>query len=62
VETVVAASVLPQLGAGLRAAPATPAIELRWSPRPVRMLRLRQTGRSARWYWSVHELDILSVP
>jgi hypothetical protein len=62
VETVVASSVLPQLGAGLRAAPATPAIELRWSARPVRMLRLRQTGRSARWYWSVHELDVLSAP
>jgi len=61
-ETVVASSVLPQLGAGLRAAPARPAIELRWPPRPVRMLRLRQTGRSARWYWSVHELDVLSAP
>ena len=62
VETVVASSVLPQLGAGLRAAPAKPAIELRWSPRPVRVLRLRQTGRSSRWYWSVHELDVLSTP
>jgi hypothetical protein len=60
-ETVVASSVLPQLGAGLRAEPAKPAIELRWPPRPVRMLRLRQTGRSARWYWSVHELDVLSA-
>ena len=62
VETVVASSVLPQLGAGLRAAPARPAIELRWPPRRVRMLRLRQTGHSARWYWSVHELDVLSAP
>jgi hypothetical protein len=61
-ETVWSSSVLPQLGAGLRAAPAEPAIELRWGARSTRMVRLRQIGRSARWYWSVHEIDVLSAP
>lgn len=58
--TVATSSVLPELGAGLRAKPARPFIELRWPATPARVMRLRQTGRSARWYWSVHELAILS--
>ena len=61
-DTVATSSVLPELGAGLRATPAAPVIELRWPARPTRVLRLRQTGHSARWYWSVHEIDVLSAP
>jgi hypothetical protein len=60
--SVFASGVLPQVGEGLRASPASPVIEVRWPAVAARVIRLRQTGRSARWYWSVHELAVLSAP
>jgi hypothetical protein len=56
-------SVFAALGAGLRQDAVAPTIDLRWPPVAARFVRLQQTGRTGRrWFWSVHELRLLTVP
>ena len=38
------------------------AIEVALPPVEVRVLRLRQTGRDDRFYWSIHELELWRDP
>lgn len=56
---VFSGSVLQILGSSLRSNPVAPAIDIRWPQRLTARIRLSQTGRSARWTWSVHELRVL---
>jgi hypothetical protein len=56
-------SVFAAFGAGLRQDAVAPTIDLRWPPVAARFVRLQQTGRTGRrWFWSVHELRLLTVP
>ena len=59
-EPVFSGSVLPALGRALRLNPTAPVMELRWPAAAARIVRLRQTGISFRWYWSMHELRLLT--
>nr|MBA3295298.1 discoidin domain-containing protein [Acidobacteriota bacterium] len=61
-DTVFSGSVLPALGAALRRDPVVTAVEIRWPARFGRRVRLRQTGRSNRWRWVIHELRLLAAP
>lgn len=61
-ETVFAGSALPALGAALRRDPVGAVIDVRWPARTIRHVQLRQTGRSTRWRWVVHELRLLAGP
>ena len=59
VEILYDGSVVPWLARALLRNPAAAAIEIPLSPqRPVHALTIRQTGRTAVWGWSVHELRI----
>jgi hypothetical protein len=58
-QTVFAGSVLPALAFGLRRAPRSPTIDLRWPGAETQVVRLHQRGGCSRWYWSIHELRIL---
>jgi hypothetical protein len=58
---VFAGSVFPALGAGMRRNPVAPAIDVRWTATPARFVRVQQTGHTnRRWFWSVHELRLLT--
>jgi len=61
-DTVFSGSFLPALGAALRRDPVVTAVEIRWPARFGRRVRLRQTGRSNRWRWVIHELRLLAAP
>jgi hypothetical protein len=55
-------SVFAALGAGLRQDAVAPTIDLRWPAVAARFVRLQQTGRTGRrWFWSVHELRLLTA-
>lgn len=58
--TVFAGSVVPALGTALRLDPVAPSITISWPPTPAAFVRLHQTGGTSRWYWSVHELRLLT--
>jgi len=46
------------LGLSIAYEPRTPAIDLVLPPNTTRVLRLRTTGETRVWYWSVHELRV----
>ncbi len=46
------------LAAGFRRAPALPVMRIPLSGAPIRHLRIRQTGSSDKWYWSIDELRL----
>lgn len=58
---IAAGSVLVAFGEALRRDPVAPVIELRWPPIVVGRLLLRQTGRSSRRAWAVHELRLVGA-
>jgi hypothetical protein len=49
---------LPRLGLSIAYEPRTPGIDLVLPPNTTRVLRLRTTGETRVWYWSVHELRV----
>ena len=50
--------ILPLLGVSIAREPRTPGIDLVLPPNTTRVLRLRTTGETRVWYWSVHELRV----
>jgi hypothetical protein len=50
--------VLPGLGASFAREPRTPAIDVVLPPNRVRRLRLRPTGKTRVWFWSIDELRV----
>jgi hypothetical protein len=50
--------ILPWLGLSIAYEPRTPGIDLVLPPNTTRVLRLRTTGETRVWYWSVHELRV----
>ena len=57
--TLHAGPVIAPLALSLVEQPVAPRIDLALPPTDVRVLRLRQTGRTPRqWYWSVHEIRV----
>jgi hypothetical protein len=58
VRAVFEGSVLSQMAQGLIDEGPYPNIDLPIPGGPIRALRLRQTGASARFFWSVHELEV----
>jgi hypothetical protein len=50
--------VLPLLGLSIAREPGTPGIDIVLPPNKARLLRLRTTGETRVWYWSVHELRV----
>jgi hypothetical protein len=61
VEQVFAGSVLPQLGHALVREPSRPTIEIVLPENSSRVLRLRQTGRTRTFNWSIHELELWEI-
>jgi hypothetical protein len=57
-QTVFRGSVLAPLGEALRRHPTRPHVLVTWPPMPARHLRVKQTGSSERWLWSIHELTV----
>jgi hypothetical protein len=56
--TLFEGGILPRLGVSIAREPRTPAIDLALPPNTTRVLRLRTTGETRVWYWSVHELRV----
>jgi hypothetical protein len=56
--TLFEGGVLPRLGLSIAYEPRTPGIDLVVPPNTTRVLRLRTTGETRVWYWSVHELRV----
>jgi hypothetical protein len=56
--TLFEGGVLPRLGLSIAYEPRTPGIDLVLPPNTARVLRLRTTGETRVWYWSVHELRV----
>jgi hypothetical protein len=50
--------ILPRLGLSIAHEPRTPGIDLVLPPNATRVLRLRTTGETRVWYWSIHELRV----
>jgi len=50
--------ILPLLGVSIAREPGTPGIDVVLPPNNARLLRLRTTGETRLWYWSVHELRV----
>ncbi len=50
--------ILPLLGVSIAREPRTPGIDLVLPPNTTRVLRLRTTGETRVWYWSVHEVRV----
>ena len=50
--------ILPRLGVSIAHEPRTPGVDLVLPPNTTRVLRLRTTGETRVWYWSVHELRV----
>ena len=55
-------SVVPQFVLGAVDSRRYVMIDVALPPRPVRVLRLRQTGRDDRFYWSINELQLWELP
>jgi hypothetical protein len=36
----------------------TAPLDVSFAPREVRYIRVEQTGRSDRWWWSIHEIEL----
>ena len=56
--TLFEGGVLSRFGLSIAYEPRTPAIDLVLPPNTTRVLRLRTTGETRVWYWSVHELRV----
>jgi hypothetical protein len=56
--TLLEHDVLPGLGASFAREPRTPAIDVVLPPNRVRRLRLRPTGKTRVWFWSIDELRV----
>jgi F5/8 type C domain len=56
--TLFEGGILPRLGLSIAREPRTPGIDLVLPPNTTRVLRLRTTGQTRVWYWSVHELRV----
>jgi streptogramin lyase len=56
--TLFEGGVLSRLGLSIAYEPRTPGIDLVLPPNTTRVLRLRTTGETRVWYWSVHELRV----
>jgi hypothetical protein len=37
-------------------------LDVTFSPRPARYIRVEQTGHSNRWWWSIHEISVAYAP
>lgn len=55
-------SVVPQFVLGAVDSRRYVHVDLALPPTPVRALRLRQTGRDERYYWSINELELWELP
>jgi hypothetical protein len=54
------ADILPRLGLSLVREPRTPGIDVSLPPNRTRRLRLRTTGETRVWFWSIHEVRVWS--
>jgi hypothetical protein len=50
--------ILPRLGVSLIREPRSPGIDVPLPANRTRLLRLRTTGETRAWFWSIHELKI----
>jgi hypothetical protein len=56
--TLFEGGILPRLGLSIAHEPRTPGIDLSLPANATRVLRLRTTGETRVWYWSIHELRV----